>query len=222
MNNCLYIFLDEGGNFDFSPSGTRYFTLTAASVFRPFTLLQEMADYRYDLLEFGLDKQHLHCCEDNRHVRERVFSIISNHLDDIRLDTLIVEKRKTNPTIQPEKRFYPKMMGYVLRYAFNAARNNGKAIDSVMVVTDQIPIKKKRRAIEKAIKTTLGAMLPADFSYSVYHHDSKAHAMLQVTDYCNWALFRKWESGDSQYYDLIKPAIKSEFDIFRTGTTHFY
>lgn len=25
MNRCAYIFLDEAGNFDFSPKGTRYF-----------------------------------------------------------------------------------------------------------------------------------------------------------------------------------------------------
>ncbi len=32
----LYLFLDEGGNFDFSPAGTRYLTLTAVTATRPF------------------------------------------------------------------------------------------------------------------------------------------------------------------------------------------
>lgn len=35
-NGILYIFLDEGGNFDFSTGGTKYFTITALSKERPF------------------------------------------------------------------------------------------------------------------------------------------------------------------------------------------
>ena len=36
MNRYRYIFLDEGGNFDFSPKGTRFFTLTSVTKARPF------------------------------------------------------------------------------------------------------------------------------------------------------------------------------------------
>lgn len=36
MNNTLYIFVDEAGNLNFSPKGTKYFILTALSKFRPF------------------------------------------------------------------------------------------------------------------------------------------------------------------------------------------
>jgi hypothetical protein len=28
-----------------------------------------------------------------------------------------------------------------------------------------------------------------------------------------WAVFRKWESGDSQFFDLIKAGVKSELEI---------
>ena len=45
---------------------------------------------------------------------------------------------------------------------------------------------------------------------------------LQVADYCCWAVFRSWEREDSRYYDMIKPAVRSEFDIFRNGVTHYY
>lgn len=33
---CLYVYLDEAGNFDFSPSGTRYFILGSMALERPF------------------------------------------------------------------------------------------------------------------------------------------------------------------------------------------
>ncbi len=34
----LYIYLDEGGNFDFSANGTKYFTLTSVTTVRPFII----------------------------------------------------------------------------------------------------------------------------------------------------------------------------------------
>jgi hypothetical protein len=39
---------------------------------------------------------------------------------------------------------------------------------------------------------------------------------LQAIDYCLWAVFRKWERGDSRYYDLIKSKIRSEYDLCAT------
>jgi hypothetical protein len=39
----LYIFLDEAGNLDFSPSGTRYFILSSITKERPFNAYRELA-----------------------------------------------------------------------------------------------------------------------------------------------------------------------------------
>ena len=32
----------------------------------------------------------------------------------------------------------------------------------------------------------------------------------------------KWQRGEVEFYDQIKPALRSEFDIFRTGVTYYY
>jgi hypothetical protein len=45
---------------------------------------------------------------------------------------------------------------------------------------------------------------------------------LQVADYCCWAIQRKWERGDMRLYELIASKIRSEFDVFRLGTTVYY
>ncbi|WP_448508115.1 DUF3800 domain-containing protein, partial [Immundisolibacter sp.] len=68
-------------------------------------------------------------------------------------------------------------------------------VDEVIVITDTIPIQKKRQAVEKAIKGALSAMLPAGMRYRILHHASRSHYGLQVADYCNWAVFRKWQKG---------------------------
>lgn len=218
--STIYIFLDEGGNFDFSPKGTRYFSLSAASLRRPFKLHTSFDTYKYDLIEGGYDVEFFHCSHDNRHIRKRVFGIIAENLPQIRIDALVVEKPKTNPSLYDVKTFYPKMLGYLLPWVISSYRVD--EIAEVVVITDRIPIKRKRDAVEKAVKVTLASRLPVGVPYRVMHHESRSHYGLQLADYCNWAIFRKWERGESEHYDCIKRSIKSEFDIFRSGITKFY
>ena len=220
MANCAYLFLDEGGNFDFSPTGTRYFILTSVATRRPFPAQASLDEYKHDCLEYGLDTEYFHCTDDNTRVRRKVFELIAEHLDSFRIDCLVVEKPKTGPALREDKRFYPEMLGYLLRYVIPREIRNG--VDEVIVITDTIPIQKKRQAIEKAIKGALAKMLPAGMRYRILHHASRSHYGLQIADYCNWAVFRKWQKGEVEFYDLIKPAVKSEFEIFRTGTTLYY
>lgn len=216
----LYIFIDEGGNFDFSPGGTSHFTLSCVTRERPFGDYSELISLKYDLVEQGSDIEYFHASEDVQTVRDQVFEIISRNLKGIRIDAVIVEKRKAHPTVRDENEFYPKMLGYLLRYVLGRYRLSEYA--EVIVFTDRIPVKGKRNAVEKAVKITLSGMLPKTARYRLLHHDSKSNFQLQIADYCNWAIYRKWDRKDLRSYDLIKVAVKSEFDIFRTGTTNYY
>ncbi|ATG41791.1 DUF3800 domain-containing protein [Phaeobacter piscinae] len=219
----LYIFLDEGGNFDFSPKGSKFFTLTCVSLYRPFTLHTDLDTYKYDLIEHRikprLEMEYFHCAEDNRFVRSKVFSKLSGSVPHESVDSVIVEKRKTGPALQAPEKFYPKMLGYLVRYAVEKAAHG---VGEVVVITDSIPVAKKRKAIEKAVKTTLAAMLPKGTPYRIMHHASRAHYGLQIADYFNWAIFRKWENGDTAAHTTVAKQVRSEFDIFRTGTRFYY
>lgn len=214
----LYLFLDEGGNFDFSPTGTRYFTLTSVAMCRPFSVREPWDDYRHELLEFGRGVEYFHCADNNRYLRDRLFGILNDHSDQYRIDSLIVEKAKTGPALRVDNRFYPEMLGYLLRHVFE--KHDG--YDEIIVITDTIPHNKKRRAVGKGIKHSLNKMLPASMTYRVLHQASRAHYGLQAADYCNWAIYRKWDTGETTYYDQIKPAIHSEFEIFRRGERWYY
>jgi len=133
---------------------------------------------------------------------------------------LIVEKRKTDPTLQADNKFYPTMLGYLLKHILEWHDLN--AYKEVIVFTDRLPINKKRKAIEKAVKQTLSEMIPVTATYRVLHHESKSNIDLQIADYFTWAIWRKWDQGDVRSYDLIKSVVKSEFDIFQTETAYFY
>ncbi len=220
MSDVIYVFLDESGNLDFSLSGTRFFVLTSVSMNRPFPLNEALEAYKYDLLEHGLEKEYFHCAEDNSRVKASVFDIISEGLTEIQVDSVIVEKSKTRPALTADERFYPEMLGYLLKYVLN--RPSHRNAQEVIIITDSLPLNRKRRAIEKVIKTTLAAMLPSGARYRVLHHESRSHYGLQVADYLCWAIYRKHERADEAAYGQINSAIVSEFDIFRSGTTHYY
>jgi hypothetical protein len=219
MDKFLYIFLDESGNFDFSPNGTKYFFITSVTKERPFNAYKELCELKYDLIENGEDIEYFHATEDSQIIRDRVFKIISANMQGIRIDSIIVEKRKTVPTWQVAEIFYPKILAYLIRYIFKGVRASD--YKEIIVVTDQLPLNKKREAIVKGVKQALSAMLPAK-NYRVLHHDSKSCFDLQIADYCTWAIQKKWSQNELRPYSIIEPVVFSEFDIFRNGTEFFY
>ena len=176
----LYVFLDEGGNFDFSINGTMYVTLTCVSGTRPFPWFSPLANLRYDLLEVGWSLERFHASEDHWKVRQQVFDVISTHVEDLRVDSLVVEKRKTAPVLQPIEVFYPRMLGYLLRYVIESGLRKG--FQQVLVITDTLPHRKKRKAIRKGIQLTLPSMLPDGASYEILHHTSQSCVGLQLAD----------------------------------------
>ena len=216
----LYLFLDEAGNFDFSPGGTKYFILSAISKERPFRAYQEMTELKYDLVEAGKGIEYFHASEDAQPVRNEVFAIIQRNLGGVQVDSLIVEKRKVEPAMRPEEHFYPHMLGHLLRHVLGSYPLN--QFREVIVFTDQIPVKKKRGAIEKAAKIALARALPKTARYRVLHHDSKSNMDLQIVDYCNWAVYRKWDAQDERSYQLIRPVVASELDFCHNADTLYY
>ena len=221
MNNGIaYIFLDESGNFDFSPKGTRYFSLCGVSTQRPLSLYEQLDNYKYDLIESGLNIEFFHHAHDKRKIQSEVFKILSDGLDQLSVYSLIVEKRKTVPPLQKAEALYPRMLGYLLRYVFHGYDLN--KVKEIVVITDTLPIRRNRREIEKSVKMALARVSLTNVPYRILHHASKAHYGLQIADYCSGAIFRKWERGNEKNYNNIKPAIRIEYDIFQRGTRNYY
>ena len=211
MTERVYVFLDESGNLDFSSSGTRFFVLTSVSMKRPFRINYMLDSYMYECIENGMDIEYFHCYSDNKRVRRVVYDLIAEYVEAIDIDYLIIEKSGVATELQNGMRFYPAMLGRLLNLTSrldSVARNSSE----IVIITDTVPINKGRRAVEKTIQTTLARALPR-VRHRALHHQSRSHYGLQIADYCSWAIFRKWETGDSTWYDQIQPSIRQEFTI---------
>lgn len=223
--NTLYLFIDESGNFDFSPNGTRFFVLTVLSATSPFEIGSPMLKLRYDLLpnyacgprmeEHG----YFHASEDIQYVRNHVFSIISQLTHPLRVDSVIAQKNKTNSKLHRQPlEFYKILAEALLKYSFNRAVWDD--YDHVVVVFSSLFEKKKRGILKQAFKSLIKQY--AKVSYALYFHDSKFELCNQAADYFGWAIYRKWESNDYRPYSLVQHLIKSEFSIFEKGGREFY
>jgi hypothetical protein len=211
----LYIFLDEAGNLDFSRNGSKYFVLGGITKERPFHAYKELTEFKYDQVERGTALEYFHASENAQAVRNGVFDIIQKNLDGVSVDAIIVEKQKVEAMLREEELFLPKVLGTLLREILQHYPLAGLA--EVIVFTDSLPVQRKRGAVEKGVKMTLAAMLPAGVRYRVLHHASKSNMDLQIADYCVWAIYRKWNGLDTRSFDRIRAAVRREWDVLSAG-----
>jgi len=213
----VYVFFDESGNLDFSPGGTRFIVFGALTTRTPADLLRPLSDLRYDLLAQGHEIECFHATEDRQIVRDQVFGVLER-MTNFDFDAVIVEKRKVFPSLQDPLRFYPQFASYLLQYIF--ARYDDPS-EPIVIVTDKVPVRKFRSALEKTFKGYIRSHL-GDRPFNLVHHASASHACLQGADYCNWAIYKKWTNGELRPHESIRHLVRSEFDILAHGSTYHY
>lgn len=214
---AVFLFFDESGNFDFSPSGTRFLVFGVLSTRDPSRLLQPLSDLRYRLIAGGSEIERFHATEDSQVVRDEVFAILKT-VGGCEFDAVVVEKRKVHPYLYDVTQFYPKFADYLLRYVFGRYADPKERI---VIVTDSLPVRKKRGAVIKAFKGYMRRHLGGR-PFTVLHHPSASHMCLQAADYCTWAIYKKWKDAEMRPYTEIAGLVRSDFDILRRGTEHFY
>src|SRR5215469_1792756 len=117
MPRFLYLLLDESGDLAFQANGSRFFVITSVATEHPFDGAKALHDLRYELLQRDAPiGECFHACEDTQEIRNEVFNVIGAYLGRFTIDSIIVEKRKTGPALQEIDRFYPQMLGYLLRF----------------------------------------------------------------------------------------------------------
>jgi len=220
VSNC-YVFVDESGNNDFSPSGTDHWVLTSLITSDPAPGVLDLYDLKRILIDSGTDIEYFHASEDRQAVRDEVFEIIGR-LTNIRADSLVVEKRKTHPALRPFGRFYPQMMSYLLQYTFDPKGVDIQAFDRVVLFLDRArSTRNQQRALIASVKQYLAHHL-GGIPYHIVMHSSASHPYLQIVDYLSWAVYVKWERGERRPYDEVRHLFRSEIPIFEHGADDWY
>jgi len=236
-NKTLYIFIDEAGNFDFTPNGTKFFVLTAITTTQPLKSRNYFLELKYKLLKTGFNQEYFHATEDKQEIRDLIFNKIKE-LDDFDIDCVLAQKNKTNPslyiehdiwqkedgeivfkTVHYEEKFYKLISQTLLRYIFNRYQNF-KTVNEIVVVLGSLFTNKKRGYILKSLKQYLKLKFKKPFY--IYFHRACADINCQIADYCGWAVFVKIERNEHRPLEVISKRLKSCFDIFARGNTEYY
>ena len=218
-----YVYADESGNFDFSngQSATQYFILASVAVHESdiVAIESDLRQLRQKLAWQGYSlPKGFHASNDKQRVRNQFFDILCRH--NFRVDATILEKRKATPCIRTsDERFY--------RFAWYAhltrlAPSLSSLSDELLVTAASIS-KKFQTAFCTEIKVAERKM-PANIAIRCDVADAAANPMLQVADYCAWALQRKWERqpSDTGSYTRISGNIATEFDLFGGSGVRYY
>ncbi|HWO07350.1 MAG TPA: DUF3800 domain-containing protein [Candidatus Paceibacterota bacterium] len=228
----LYLFIDESGNFDFSPKGTKYFLLTGLLTFDPLIKREKLIDLRYRLLRDGKDQEFFHASEDTQAVRDQVFDILASIGETFEVRSILARKNKTNPALYRESYtkkgrtierstgmgLYRKLAETLLQYIFKGKEGTA---DNIVVVLGSLYVGDKKRVILQTLKHFLKTKFPG-IPFEIYSHQTCADLNCQLADYCCWAIAVRAERGEERPYEVIKNQIKSVFDIFKNGDQEYY
>jgi hypothetical protein len=218
--STLHIHLDESGDFNFTPGGSRFYVFAAAWTYNPAPLATRLTALRFSLLKAGHDIKAFHATEDKQANRNEVVKALAEH-DGWSFAAVVIEKAKVYPRLYAPHHFYPEFASSVLKYIFH--RHVEQETTNVLVFTDTLPVAAKREAAVKTIKTTCRHELDPRIRFDSNHHPAAANCWIQIADYCSWAVFKKWEFGDTRTYEQIRRRlIAPELDALRVGTIRHY
>lgn len=217
-----FIFADEAGDFTFErrPNVSQYFILCTVAMEDDGPLAAALNQLRrrlaWDDAELG---DYFHATSDKQRVRDAVYETMLEH--PFSVQATIMEKRKAYERVRESKpRFYQYGWFYHFKYG-TADRFNDD--HETLITAASLGTKRERAAFQSAVHDVMRQTMRVK-KWKTDFMPAAADPGLQVADYCAWALQRKWESGgkDTRSFDLIRPRITYEYDLWERGATYYY
>ncbi|MEM2112465.1 MAG: DUF3800 domain-containing protein [Candidatus Bathyarchaeia archaeon] len=207
-----YIFIDESGDlgFDFSKKGTTsYFLITFL-----FTKNKRPIEKCVKKVHAGLRKKYkkvgvLHAYKEEPATKKRLLSLLATK--ECFVMTILLNKRRVYTRLQDEK---PVLYNYVTNILLDRVftKNLLKA-SSIQIIASR---KETNKFLNQNFKSYLKSQLALNHSLHVdiFIKTPAEEKALQAVDFVSWAIFRKYEYGDSTYYNLIRGKIIEENPLF--------
>ncbi|MEX0918894.1 MAG: DUF3800 domain-containing protein [Candidatus Paceibacterota bacterium] len=206
-----YIFLDESGDLGFKKSSSKWFLITIA-----ITSDARCLERVVKKIWRGLRKKHkhlgeLHASHEKDVTRTRVLRLVSD-CSDLKIMTVILNKQKVYVDLQNQKNYLYNYTANILLDRLHSSKilKDGELID---LVVDRKDTKRSlRENFINYLTSSMGSRRKGGFKVKL--HASHENKSLQAVDFISWALFRKYEHGDYEFYEIIKDKITDERLLF--------
>lgn len=216
----MIIFLDESGDlgFDFSkPKTSRKFVIT---------LLVCQNREAVDCIRKAVNrtlKNKINHKKGGRKIQElkgtgtslEVKQYFYRHLlrDGWRLYTVVLNKSRVNDDLR-RPHVKKKLYNFLARFILEKI-DLADAAPAVTLVTDRCKNREEIRDFNSYVANQLEALLPLNVPLNIYHERSHDNQGLQAVDLFCWGMFRKYETGDAEWYDVYRDAIAFETEYLR-------
>lgn len=209
----MYIFLDESGDLGFGKKSSKWFLFTLVVVDDPRKLERIVKKIRKTLNKkhkIKLSELHAYHCDNI--TRTRMLNSLAK--EDIYVVTTVLNKDKVYVDLQNQK-------NYLYNFTANIILDrliNTKLIDHtkhISLVVDRKDTKRHLRDnfisyITSTMKERRSGSEKFKMSLAASHEDKG----LQAVDFISWAIFRKYEKGEFEFYEIIKNKIIDERLLF--------
>lgn len=203
--------MDESGDMGFSKKSSKWFLFTLALVDDERALEKVIKKVWKTIRKKHKHAGELHASHEKEVTITRVLQLLSE-LPDLKIVTIILNKKKVHLNLQEQK-------NYLYNYTANIVLDrliNTKILNkdhSLSLIVDRKDTKKNLR--DNFISYITDAMHKRDHNKFemklIASYDNKC---LQAVDFVSWAIFRKYERGDFEYYEIIRDKIIDEKLLF--------
>lgn len=206
-----YIFLDESGDLGFGPKSSRWFIFTIVLTNNHRKIEKIIKNIRKGLKKKYKLKE-LHAYHADAITKHRMLDKLSE-LKDLKILCIILNKKKVYVDLQNQKNYLYNYTANILLDRLHN-RNLIKTDEPISLYIDQKDTNKFiRDNFEKYLKDNL-MQRGNSGRIEIKIKPSHTEKCLQAVDFISWAIFRKYERGDYEYYEKIKSKIIEEKLLF--------
>jgi hypothetical protein len=192
----MHIFLDESGDLGFHSNSSNHIVIALLITKNPLAIQRCIKKIRQRKLKKKLKElPEIKFNKSNDNIREKTLKCIAKEPVDIAY--IVLNKNRVNPDRQFHKqKIYNFITGHLMRsLPFESD------IHSKLIVDKRSCSKIIRYDFDQYVKEK------ATFNLDITHENSEYNQCLQATDFIAGAIYRKYESGDDRFYNLIKDRI---------------
>lgn len=190
-SQTLFIVVDESGNFDFSPSGTRHLVLSAVATHSPVATAIPILSLRYELLSNHVDVRDFHASADSQHVRNRVLWTISQN-NEHACHAITCTKGELDESLRTRESAFAHLAERVLTSAL--AEKTEVTTRIVLIFDIALPNKERGLVRSKVVPLLKKTTVP----FAVYFQSMKHEPIGQIADYYAWAMYVQLERGEER------------------------
>ena len=206
-----YIFLDESGDLGFKPASSNWFLFTIVLTNDHKKIERVIKNIRKGLKKKFKLKE-LHAYHADAITKHRMLKKLSE-LEDLKVMCIILNKKKVYVDLQNQKNY---LYNYTANILLDRIHNKNliKTDEPISLYIDQKDTSKFiRENFEKYLKDNL-VKRGNSGKIEIRIKPSHTEKCLQAVDFVSWAIFRKYERGDYEYYEDIKNKIVEEKLLF--------